>query len=102
MTETKHTKDMLADALREIGLNDMADKAATGFYHDFLSPLDLPEMQLINELGAAMSKATDRKDQIMALRMRVIDGDFDASAEESEEWAKSAEGQETFKKLLPK
>jgi hypothetical protein len=45
-----HTKDMLAEALREVGLDAMADKAATGYYHDYLSPLDLPEMVLVNQL----------------------------------------------------
>jgi hypothetical protein len=45
-----HTKDMLANALREAGLDAMADKTATGYYHDFLSSLDLPELQLVTEL----------------------------------------------------
>jgi hypothetical protein len=36
----------------------------------------------------------------MALRRRVINGDFDASKEESDEWAESPEGQDTFKKLI--
>ena len=44
---TQHTKDYLAQELRAAGLNAMADKAATGYYHDFLSPLALPETQLL-------------------------------------------------------
>jgi ribosomal protein L37E len=94
-----HTKDMLAAALREVRLHTMADKAATGYYHDFLSPLDLPEMQLITELGVAATARPAQAAAIMELRDRVMDGDFDASVEESEEWAASAEGQETFRKL---
>jgi hypothetical protein len=84
-----HTKDMLPTALREAGLDTMADKASTGYYHDFLSPLDLPEMQLITELGVAATKHPDKAETITALRQRVINGEFDASLEESEEWAKS-------------
>lgn len=95
-----HTKDMLAQALREVGLDEMADAAATGFYHDFLSPLDLPELALVTALGAAATKHPDKAEAIEALRRRVIDGDFDASAEESDEWAASAEGQETFGRLI--
>jgi hypothetical protein len=95
-----HTKDMLADALREIGLTEMADKAATGFYHDFLSPIALPEMALITALGAAATAHPDKTKAIMTLRNRVIDGEFDASAEESEEWANSPDGQETFGRLI--
>ena len=95
-----HTKDKLAEALRAVGLTEMADKAATGYYHDFLSPLDLPELQLVDDLAeAARARATDRYTEVMALRHRVINGDFDASKEESDEWAASSEGQETFSRL---
>jgi hypothetical protein len=38
----------------------------------------------------------------MRLRRRVIDGEFDASGEEGDEWAASPEGQETFRKLVDK
>jgi hypothetical protein len=37
-----HTKDKLAAALRDIGQSDMADRAAMGYWHDFLSPLTAP------------------------------------------------------------
>ena len=42
----------LIAALRTLDfrLDAMADKAATGYYHDYLSPLDLPEMVLVNQL----------------------------------------------------
>lgn len=100
-----HTKDKLAAALREVGLSKMADKAATGYYHDFLSPLDLPEMQLMHDLALAAgdaAKADDatRSRDIIALRDRVMNGDFDASAEESDEWAKSPEGQDAMRRLI--
>lgn len=101
-----HTKDKLAAALREVGLDDMADRAATGYYHDFLSPLDFPEMQLEADLSYARDN-TDGKNwsvafagQVEALRQRVINGDFDASTEESEEWAASEDGQATFDRLV--
>jgi hypothetical protein len=95
-----HTKDMLADALREIGLIEMAAKAREGFYHDFLSPLPLPEMALITALGAAATQHPDKAEAIEVLRQRVINGDFDASTEESEEWAQSEDGQDTFRRLI--
>jgi hypothetical protein len=85
-----HTKDILAAALTEAGLTEMAAKAATGYYHDFLSPLDLPTVTLADDLAKAGA---------WALRQRVINGDFDASREESEEWAASPEGQETMAEL---
>ena len=95
-----HTKDMLAEALRGVGLTEMADKATKGYYHDFLAPLALPEIQLVHDLGEAAAGA--QRDAIMALRRRVINGDFDASNEESDEWAASPEGQHAFNQLIRK
>jgi hypothetical protein len=97
-----HTKDMLAAALREAGLDAMADEAATGYYHDFLSPLDLPEIVLVNQLNIEAINHPDRQAAICALRQRVINGEFDASIEESDEWAASAEGQDDMRRLLRK
>jgi len=53
----QHTKDFLAQELRAAGLDAMADKAAAGFYHDFESPLVLPEMQLAHDLHAVGTPA---------------------------------------------
>ena len=96
-----HTKDQLAAALREVGLDAMADKAAIGYYHDFLSPLDLPEMVLVDDLAlSAKHRPEDNATAILALRQRVINGEFDASAEESEEWANGPEGQDAMRLLF--
>jgi len=97
-----HTKDQLAAALREVGLTAMADKAATGFYHDFLSPIDLPQIALVNSLAVAAADHPDNEAAIMELRGRVINGEFDASIEESDEWAAGPEGQDAFRSLMGK
>jgi hypothetical protein len=89
-----HTKDLLAHELREAGLHEMAEKAATGYYHDFLSPLATPCLQLAHDLHAAGTPAA------MALYRRHMNGEFDASLEESEEWASSPDGQDAFGKLV--
>lgn len=88
-----HSKDFLSHELRKAGLNEMADKASTGYYHDYLSPLDAPSIQLANDLEKAGTP------QALALRTRHLDGEFDATVEESDDWAKSPEGQATFGKL---
>lgn len=88
-----HTKDKLAAALREAGLEEMAAKAAEGYYHDFLSPLATPCVQLSNDLAAVGTPAA------LALRERHHNGEFDASPEESEAWAKGPEGQAAFNEL---
>jgi hypothetical protein len=91
---TMHTKDFLAQELRAAGLDEMAVKAATGYYHDYLSPLAMPEAQLEADLRAAGTPAAE------ALRQRHLKGDFDANHAESEEWAKSEEGQDAFRRLM--
>jgi hypothetical protein len=88
-----HTKDKLAAALTKAGLQDMAIKAAAGYYHDYLSPLDTPSLQLDADLVKAGTPAA------LAVRARHHNGEFDASREESEEWARSSEGRETFAAL---
>ena len=98
-----HTKDKLAAALREVGLNEMADKAATGWYHDFLSPLDFPELTLIHDLKVASDAVkfdVQKMEAILELRDDVKNGEYDASLEESEEWANSPEGKEAVRSLM--
>lgn len=94
-----HTKDILAEALRWAGLPDMATRAAAGYYHDYLSPLPFPEMQLISDLNEAKEAAKDKRqirniDIVIERHMR---GAFDATTKESEDWAKNKDGQEVLK-----
>ena len=89
-----HTKDILAAELRKAGLDDMANKAAAGWYHDYLSPLDTPCLQLAADL---LSAGTDAA---MAIRARHLNGEFDATHKESEEWANSPEGRDAFNRLV--
>lgn len=51
-----HTKDFLAQELRKAGLAKMADKAVTGYYHDYLSPLPDGAMQLERDLREVITK----------------------------------------------
>lgn len=88
-----HTKDFLAQELRKAGLDEMAAKAATGYYHDYLSPLPFPEMQLAADLAAAGTPAA------LALRARHLNGEFDANFQESEDWANSEDGHAAFDEL---
>jgi hypothetical protein len=72
--------DMLADALRKVGLDDLATLASEGYYSDFGSPLAVPKMALAHHLaqeGLNAYENPDRKAAILALRKRVMGGDFD-------------------------
>jgi len=98
-----HSKNKLADALMYLGLMDMSLQARGGYYHDYLSPLATPELQLLADLQeAAMKFSFPRRRDIMLLRQRVIDGEFDATADESDEWVQSEDGQAAFARLAEK
>lgn len=88
-----HTKDLLAAELQKAGLPEMAAKARDGHYHDYLSPLALPTYQLAIDLSLANTPAA------RALHQRVMDGEFDASKAEAEEWAASPDGRATFREF---
>lgn len=96
------TRDKLAAALREIAAKASADNAAkyeafakraeTGEFDDFADTYVCPITQLYSELQAAgFSK----------FAARVADGEFDATKEESDEWARSPSGQDLAKRLSP-
>jgi hypothetical protein len=91
-----HTKDVLADALRDAGLPEMAGRAAEGYYHDYLSPLVMPEKQLVSELTMIGTSAA------LMLCERVKQGDFDPSDEESDAWASSPAGQAAIQAFTTK
>lgn len=93
---SKHTKDILADELEKAGLISMAANARTGYYHDYLSPLATPCIQLASDLMIAGTPAA------LAIRARHLDGEFDATTEESDTWFESAEGKEAFSHLNPR
>jgi hypothetical protein len=92
-----HTKDMLAEELEKAGLPAMAERARQGLYHDFLSPYDFPSLVLDAELLKAARRGNKAAEN---LRARHHNGDFDASKEESDEWAASPEGQEAYAMLV--
>lgn len=104
--------EKLAEALDDAGLHDMARRAREFYYHDFKSPLDLPEMQLDKDLSLAMAIAAkaERNGEVPAgtsykikmIRQAHHNGDWDATSAESEEWMQSEEGRATIAALFNK
>lgn len=91
-----HTKDFLAQELRRAGLEAMAAAAERGHYHDYLSPLPFPDMQLDADLLEAIKAGNKAAED---LRRRHHNGEFDANLKESDEWAESEDGQDAFRQL---
>lgn len=67
---------------------EMSERAGTGYYSDYNSPLATPCIQLVADLRAL---------GLEELAKRAIDGDFDATKEESDEWAQSEAGRATIR-----
>lgn len=68
----------------------MVSLAADGHYDDFLSPLALPELQLL---------ADARANGLDTIAVLVVAGAFDSTKAESDAWAASPDGQATFAEL---
>lgn len=82
----------LVRALTEAGApTELIDRACRNEFHDFLSPLDFPDIALHEALRAA---------GLHGVAAMVIDGVFDATPAESEAWARSPEGQAAFRELV--
>jgi hypothetical protein len=99
---TAATSQKLADALRAAGFETLAKRAETNEFHDFFSPSDRadPSIALDQELVHLIQTETGaRKIAAINLRSRHHNGDFDASKEESDEWAASPDGQDAFGRL---
>lgn len=100
---TAKTSQHLADVLRAAGFAALALRAEADEFHDYLSPHALPEMELDRELYeiAGNSEFSERA-RLAAhhIRMRLHGDEFDASNEESDEWAMSPEGQAAADALL--
>lgn len=95
------TRDRLAAELRMVGAMStrhaetyeaFAKRAETGEFDDYADTYVCPITQLHHELKAAgLGKFAER----------VANGEFDATKEESDEWARSPSGQEAARQLSP-
>ncbi len=86
------TKEKLAIALEEERApKSMIQRAREGYYDDFLSPLAMPIHQLVSDA---------RRYNLKRIAKRAMNGDFDATKEESDAWAASEEGQQTLREFM--
>jgi hypothetical protein len=86
------TTERLATALLQAGAPPwMIENAKNGLYDDFKSEIAIPTVLLVAHL---------KRLGMQEFAQRVVDGEFDSTKEEAEEWANSPEGQETFRKLI--
>lgn len=99
---TTRTRDKLAAELRKVAAiarpanaakyEAFARRAETGEFDDYADTYACPITQLHGELVAA---------GFLKFAARVANGEFDATFEESEQWARSPSGQEAARLLSP-
>jgi hypothetical protein len=93
--------EKLADLLMEAGLAEMSFAAREYRYHDFRSKLAMPSMALLDELQPEIRRAQgERLRQLLEIRAMHMNGEFDATREESDAWAAGPEGQDAFGRLI--
>ncbi len=86
------TTQKLVAALRAAGATEvMIRKAEAAQYDDYLADSAFPISDLVNDC---------RKQGLLAIANRAIDGEFDATKEESDAWAASEDGQAAFRELV--
>jgi hypothetical protein len=91
---TEPSSENLARELDKAGFRMLAARARRDEFHDFKSPHAMPEHELVAELRKEGGRAAK------AIAQRVINGEFDATKEESDAWMASPEGQEAMRMLL--
>lgn len=105
MTEEKKiwsSTKILVEALEEINqdgaVNHIIQRARADWYHDFFSPSETgnPQAELIIDIRKTKLPAVVKN----AFIERVVNGDFDGTKEESEAWAASPDGIESFQELM--
>lgn len=84
------TKQKLAIALNAAKApQEMIERALNGYYDDFESELEMPCVQLVNDLKEA---------GLSDLAERAMNGEFDSTREESEAWYQK-EGKDIIKEM---
>lgn len=92
----------LYQAFLDAGFLDLALRAKEGEFNEFFGKHATPEILLVDLLHERRSDQSLPKPLRLAahnIRLRIINGDFDAGIEESEEWGRSAEGKAAFREL---
>lgn len=92
MQNNMPTTERLAQALSLAGApKAMIDKATQGYYDDYKSPIAHNIIVLVQD-----ARANGLED----IARRAMDGEFDGTKEEADEWQRSEEGQEVFQAFM--
>jgi hypothetical protein len=84
----------------------LINQARAGYYHDYMSPIAMPDVQLVTDLreladrmGPVATHGSSARGMIGNLVSEVIDGKFEATVKEGEDWLLSEDGQRALAQL---
>lgn len=105
MTMPESPAERLAKALEQIkGVPPrLIELARAGYYGDYSSPLEFPDIVLVETLQLLASQPTtgpEATKQLINLMGLVMGGAFDGTKAEADAWMASEEGQQTLRDLL--
>ncbi len=88
-----------------LGLSGMARRARQGHFDEFFAPPEIADgleiLRLVEELrGKAQIVRKADRTRIVEVIEAVKVGEFDATKDESDRWAESKDGQDTFRALM--
>ena len=102
--ENEQTPDYLGRVLDEAGLPELARNARAAHYDDFHAPAEVADgleiIRLVRDLRRAARAEPEKADRIAVIENATRRGEFDATKAESDRWAASKDGQDTFAELL--
>jgi len=103
--EGERSNEYLARVLTAMHADELAANARAYHYDDFACPPEIddgmPQHRLLNDLHRwARASPMVNEARVNEVARAVINGEFDGTVAESEAWAKSPEGQKTFKDLM--
>jgi hypothetical protein len=95
----------LGRVLEAVDVGDMPRRAREGHFDDYAAPSEVADglelIYLVTELERRKRKLGPAgRSYVDAVITAVKEGEFDATLQESDRWAASADGQATFRQLL--
>ena len=102
--QNEQTPDYLGRVLDEAGLSELARNARAAHYDDFHAPAEVADgleiLRLVRDLRRAARAEPEKADRIAIIENAARRGEFDATKAESDRWAPSKDGQDTFAELV--
>jgi hypothetical protein len=95
---TRESDGILAADLRAAGLDELASLAELSEWNDYFGESAMPQMELIAAINAQDHVSPAVRKELVE---NVMDGKYDGTKAESDEWARSPEGRATFDQLSP-